>query len=102
MKYVFLLSTLSLVGCATWFPASVRLLDDGSYQLSATGNSFASMEKMKEKLEKKARSLCDESGFDYVKKPGVAFAQQKDYTTGLTSSYKTMSTNIKCVVGPSL
>ena len=100
MKYILLISIFTMTGCATWIPASSKILDDGSYQLTTTGNSFASIDKMKEKLEKKAASLCGESGFEYVKKPGVDFAQQKDYTTGITTSYKTMSTNIKCVVGP--
>ena len=98
MKYLILILTIS--GCATWIPAAVSELEDGSYQLSTTGNSFASMEKMKAKLEKKANSLCGTSGFEYVKKPGVNFAQQKDYTTGISTSYKTMTTNVKCIDEP--
>ena len=85
-----------LTACATWIPAAAHKLDDGSYNLSTTGNSFASTEKMKVKLEKKANSLCGDSGFEYVKKPGLNLGSQKDYTTGMTSSFKVMSTQIKC------
>ena len=98
MKYVFLLSVLLLTSCATWIPAAAHKQDDRSYLLSTTGNSFASIEKMKIKLEKKANSICEEYGFEYIKKPNVTFGKQKDYSTGTTSSYKSVSTTIKCLV----
>lgn len=98
MKHIILSSTiaLTLTGCATWFPAAVQEMGDGVYKISATGNSFASQEKMKIKLVKKAESICKENGFDYVTEPKVDWKKQKDYSTGITTSYKVMNISIKC------
>ena len=100
MKYFVLTAVLIFSGCATWIPPTVIELEEGTYRLSTTGNSFASREKMELKLEKKARSLCGESGFEYIKKPSVSWGEQKDYSTGMTVSYKVMSTTVKCGTGP--
>lgn len=98
MKYLSLIPVALLSGCATWFPASVHETEEGIYTISAVGNSFASREGMKEKINKKAASVCEGKGYDRVVKEGTKWTKQKDYSTGLTSSYQTMSMTITCKV----
>ena len=96
MKKFLLISTIVMSGCAQWMPANVTDLENGMYEVSASGNSFASIESMKEKIEKKASKLCSNSGFEYVESPTLDWHKQTDYSTGITTSYKVMSSVIKC------
>lgn len=96
MKYTSLISITLLSGCATWFPATVHEVEEGVFTISAVGNSFASLKEMKEKINKKASVVCAGKGYKRVVKAGTKWAKQKDYSTGLSSSYKTMSMTITC------
>lgn len=97
MKYALLLSALFLSGCAAWIPIDSHQQNDDSYQLSTTGNSFAPINKMQVKLEKKANSICNKSGFEYIKKPSITVKTQKNYSTGLDTSHKMMNITVKCL-----
>lgn len=96
MKKLAPLSFIFFAGCATWFPAAVQEMEPGVYKITATGNSFASLEEMKAKVNKKAEEKCEGKGYQHVKDPGVDFKQQKDYTTGATSNYKQAHITITC------
>lgn len=85
-----------LSGCATWFPAAVQEIEEGVYSISATGNSFASQEKMRLKVNKKAEAICQGKGYEKVEKESVKWAEQKDYVNNLTTSYQVMSMTITC------
>lgn len=96
MRIIALCFTLTLAGCATWFPAAVKEVDEGVYTITATGGSFTKREALKTKLDKKAESLCAQG---YVIREGSStdWKQQKDYSTGLTSNYQQMHMTIECV-----
>lgn len=96
MKKVIVIFGFLMSGCATWFPAAVHEVEDGVYTITATGNSFASLENMKVKVDKKAGVVCGEKGFSYRKEHDTAWQQQKDYSTGMTTSYKQTSITVEC------
>lgn len=96
LKYLSVVLVIFLSDCATWFPASVHETEEGIFTISAVGNSFASREKMKVKINKKADSVCDGKGYERLVKEGTKWTKQKDYSTGVSSSYKTMSMTITC------
>ena len=96
MKYTPLLAVALLSGCATWFPAAVHELDDGSYKITATGNSFASIDKMKKKVEKKAKSLCEDNNVIYKQKASPKSHKDKDYVNGGYTRYTTVSAIVSC------
>ncbi|NRA43014.1 MAG: hypothetical protein HRU21_12010 [Pseudomonadales bacterium] len=96
MKYLYVVFMFTLSGCATWFPASVQEIEEGTYMISAFGNSFASQEGMSEKIHKKADSLCAGNGYEKVVAEDTKWTHQKDYSTGMTESFKTMSMTISC------
>lgn len=96
MKYYCLLAALLLTGCATWIPAAVKDLKDGTYVITTTGNSFASSKKMELKLAKRAQSVCKQQKVHYIVGPTHQWRDQKDYSTGMTISYQFMSIKIRC------
>ena len=96
MKKLTLSLALALSGCATWFPAAVDEIEQGVYTITTTGNSFASQEKMRLKLNKKAESLCGDAGYSERKGASVDWHEQKDYNTGITSNYQQMKMTIEC------
>ena len=88
--------TLTLSGCATWFPAAVNEVDEGVYTITATGGSFTSQQKLKAKIDKKAESLCEGKGYTHRKHAATDWKQQKDYSTGVTSNYQQMTATVEC------
>lgn len=88
--------TLTLSGCATWFPAAVKEVDEGVYTITATGGSFTSQQKLKAKIDKKAESLCEGKGYTHRKHAETDWKQQKDYSTGVTSNYQQMTATVEC------
>ena len=96
MKTLVLVSSVLFIGCATWFPAAVQEVEPGTYKITATGNSFASLDDMKSKVEKKAEQKCAGKGYEHVEKSKTDFKQQKDYNTGMTSNYKQTHIIVTC------
>lgn len=96
MRFLLILFLLATGGCATWFPAAVKKIDEGVYTITATGNSFASQATMKRKIEKKAQTLCKESGYDITKDEAVEWLEQKNYSTGVSTTYQQMSMTVAC------
>lgn len=85
-----------LGGCANWFPANVKEVSEGTYSISATGNSFISIDSMKEKVIKKAEKKCGAKGFNFVKEPEVEFRKDRDYVNGGYQHYKVITTVVEC------
>ncbi|WP_370980432.1 hypothetical protein [Agaribacterium sp. ZY112] len=83
-------------GCATWIPAKSKDLGDGKYLITAAGNTFASIDKMKEKVIKKAEKQCSGNGFDYEKKPTAESHKNPDYVNGGYQYHTEVSTVIVC------
>mgnify|MGYP005667003195 CR=1 FL=1 len=96
MRALLLLSSAVFVGCATWFPAAVNEIEEGVYTLTTTGNSFASSEKMAQKLNRKADALCGEAGYTIREDANTTWGEQKDCSTGMTTNYQQMSMTIEC------
>ncbi|XPF95759.1 hypothetical protein ACM9HF_07000 [Colwellia sp. RE-S-Sl-9] len=96
MKYLSLMFIALLTGCAAWFPANVHEVEEGVFTISAVGNSFASRDKMKEKINKKADFLCSGKGYERLAREGTTWAKQKNYSTGHSTSYQTMLMTIRC------
>ena len=89
-------AALALSGCATWFPAAAKQIDEGVYTITATGGSFTAQEKLKAKIDKKAAALCKEKGYSHRKNAETDWKQQKDYSTGVTANYQQMIATIEC------
>ncbi len=96
MRVLVFFLVLIFSGCASWIPAAVNEIKPGVFEISTTGNSFASSEKMRKKLEDKASSLCGEKGFEITKQPSIEWKEQKDYSTGIKTSYQTMQMTVEC------
>lgn len=96
MRVIPICLALTLSGCATWFPAAVKEIDEGVYTITATGGSFTKRETLKAKLDKKAESLCQEKGYSHRKNAATDWKQQKDYSTGLTTNYQQVHITIEC------
>ena len=94
--YPIIVILILLSGCATWFPASVQEIEQGVFTISAIGNSFASREGMKEKINRKADSLCIDKGYEKLAKESVRWTKQRDYASGRTETFQTMSMTITC------
>ncbi len=57
---------------------------------------FAKKEDMKSKLDKKAASLCDGKGFQYLDKGTGTIGQEPNYVTGSYQSYQRLEITIVC------
>lgn len=93
--FIFILIALTS-GCASWIPAAVHKLDNGVLQISTNGNVFAKEEKMRIKLEKKANKACNEKGYEYKDRGVIEWKKQKDYSTGITTSYQRLAIKVVC------
>lgn len=100
MKNLVLFVVVMLCGCTQMLPATSKLEAPGVYTVKAFGNSFANIDKLKEKVDKKAAKLCGESGFTYVD-GGLQVKQERTYNNGGTQSgsYKVFSKTVKCGEG---
>lgn len=94
---LFVLCGLTL-GCANWFPAAVHEVAPGEYEIRATGNSFISIESMKQKVENKAVKICDGAGYERTKRDRYQSHEGRAVTNGVlqTSYYFTYTLVIEC------
>jgi hypothetical protein len=97
MQKFLLMPLFFLTGCAQWLPANYSELESGTYALSATGNSFASVEQLQEKIDKKAAQLCA-NGYNFVEPAEITNHTQDTYMNGTTysGSYFVLHRVAKC------
>ena len=96
-KKIILVAILgSLSGCASWIPAKVNEISEGKYSIVATGNSFASIEKMKKKVTDRALKQCKGSSIEYEKEPHVKHHKSRDHVNGGYQYYKQVTAVISC------
>ncbi len=96
MKLIVALLVLLSYGCASWIPPAIQRHDNGSITLSTSGNSFASKENMKAKLDKKAEKLCEGRGYTYIDRGTGGWGREPNYVTGSYNSYQTLKITIVC------
>ncbi|EPF72157.1 hypothetical protein [Acinetobacter rudis] len=102
MRKVGLLSlitivAMSLTGCLQMFSPVVGEMSPGVYQLQAQSNAFGSAKALREKLLKKAETICNGKGFEEL---SSNHATKRDvvYNMGLVVpvSSKSAVMQIKC------
>ncbi|NRB39777.1 MAG: hypothetical protein HRU20_15140 [Pseudomonadales bacterium] len=86
-------------GCAQWLPAASHEIEPGVFKITATGNSFASTDDLRKKVEKKAAKVCGDQAYKKASKDKYQSHKQRTYTDSgyQTSHYFTYTTTVECV-----
>lgn len=85
-------------GCAQLLPVRAKMLAPGIYRLEVSGNAFASVGSLRQKIHGKANRLCGDAGYTNVETPDHEFFQQQTYYDGMTYSagYQVLTQYIRC------
>jgi hypothetical protein len=80
------------------FPASYHEMEPGKYQLSSSGNVFASIETLKGKIDKRAAELCGQDNYVYSDDGDFSTPHSPAYMNGVDigASYKVLNRKIEC------
>ncbi len=97
-KYLLLTPIIFSLGCAQMIPARSVELEPGKYKLEASGNMFASIPELVEKIDKKAVKLCGSGKYEYKDSGDFSTPHSPAYVNGVDigSSYKVLTREIKC------
>ena len=92
------ISCLALTGCLQMFPAAVYELNKGVYTLHAQSNAFGSRAALRQKLEKKAKTICKDKGFDELSSNSQITNYHTAYNMGMLIPVSTKAAimTIKC------
>jgi len=105
MKYLkfsvpFLLcpSVVMLSGCAQMFPAAVREVEQGVYEISALSNGFGSYSSLVAKVDRKAKKVCGDRPFYFVDRGDLASKESVTYIDGVkqSSNYLEFKRTVVC------
>ncbi len=99
MKMVFLIvAVLMVTGCAQMIPARSAEIAPGKYKLTASGNVFASIKSLIEKIDKKAVKLCGADNYSYKDAGDFSTPHSPAYVNGVDigASYKVLTREITC------
>lgn len=100
MKKIAFFTSLILIvsGCAQMVPARSTEIGVGKYKLEASGNAFASIPSLIEKIDQKAIKLCGAGKYDYQDNGDFSTPHSPAYVNGVNigSSYKVLTRIVTC------
>lgn len=99
MKKLAVISMVLLVmGCAQMVPARVNEISPGKYSLEASGNVFASIPSLLEKIEKRAVKLCGAGKYEFLDDGNFSNHRSPAYINGVDvgASYKVVRRQVVC------
>lgn len=100
MKNLAILASLTIMvtGCAQMVPARSTAIGVGKYKLEASGNAFASIPSLIEKIDQKAIKLCGAEKYEYQDNGDFSTPHSPAYANGVDigSSYKVLTRVVTC------
>jgi hypothetical protein len=99
MKNIIMVSSIFLMfGCAQMVPARSTEIGAGKYKLEASGNAFASMPSLIEKIDQKAIKLCGVGKYEYADNGDFSTPHSPAYVNGVDigASYKVLTRVLIC------
>lgn len=97
-KSAFLFSIILVSGCAQMIPARSTEIEPGKYKLEASGNAFASIPSLIEKIDQKAVKLCGAGNYTYADDGDFSNQHSPAYLSGVDigGSYTVVTRSVSC------
>lgn len=97
-KLTVLLSIILVSGCAQMIPARSTEIEAGKYKLEASGNAFASVKSLLEKIDQKAIKLCGKDNYTYADAGDFSSQNSAAYANGVDvgASYTVVTRVVTC------
>lgn len=85
-------------GCAQMIPARSTEIEVGKYKLEASGNAFASLKSLREKIDQKAIKLCGKDNYIYEDTNDISNQHSAAYSNGVDvgASYTVVTRVVTC------